>query len=93
MNLETFTIPAFTATLLFLISLAFVPSPLQAVAKTSEDKQLLSSSDSGNTACDLPPYSENLSKEGKAVGSRLAELPSIDSNIPAKVATATFAMG
>ena len=93
MNLEAFTIPAFTATLLFLISLAFVPSPLQAVAKASEGSELFSSSDSGNTACDLPPYSETLSKDGTQVGSKLAELPPLDSHLPAKVATATFAMG
>jgi len=93
MNLEAITIPAFTATLLFLISLAFVPAPVKAAAKASDGTQLLNSSDSGNTACDLPPYSETLSKDGTPVGSKLAELPALDSKIPAKVATATFAMG
>lgn len=93
MNLEAFTIPAFTATLLFLFSLAFIPSPLQAVAKASEGSELFSSSDSDNTACELPPYSETLSKDGTPVGSKMAELPPLDSQLPAKVATATFAMG
>ena len=93
MNLEAFPIPALVATFLLLYSTAFTVAPLVAAAKVSDDPAEADSSGSSNTACDLPPYSETLSKDGRSTTSRLAEIPSIDSSLPAKVATATFAMG
>lgn len=93
MSLEIVHIPAFVATLLFLVSVAFTTSPAQAAASVTGVNNIFSSSDSGKTSCDLPPYSENLSISGSSGVSRLSELPPLDSTAPAKVATATFAMG
>ena len=93
MNIVSLSIPAFVATVLFLSSVVFMPVRLQAAAKAEDDTGTLRSSGSDNTACDLPPYSELLDKEGPETGVRLAELPPLDSEVPSRVATATFAMG
>ena len=93
MNIVSLSIPAFVATVLFLSSVVFMPVRLQAAAKAEDDTGTLRSSGSDNTACDLPPYSELLDKEGAETGVRLAELPPLDSEVPSRVATATFAMG
>ena len=93
MNLGFFSIPALVATVLILSSVVFMPVRLQAAAKTEGDTGTLRSSGSDNTACDLPPYSELLNKEGSIAGPRLRELPPLDSEVPSRVATATFAMG
>ena len=93
MNMELFPIPALVATFLLLYSAAFLPAQSMAAAKVTDGLAGADSSGSSNTACDLPPYSENLNETGKQGISRFAELPSLDSTLPAKVATATFAMG
>jgi hypothetical protein len=93
MNPGFFPVPAFVATVFFLSFMAFIPVHLQASAKAEDNTGTLKSSGSDNTACDLPPFSELLNKEGSKAGARLRELPPLDSDIPSKVASATFAMG
>ncbi|MDF1535244.1 MAG: hypothetical protein P1S46_01935 [bacterium] len=93
MNPGTLSIPALVATVLFLSSMAFMPVRLQAAARAGNDARALSSSGSDSTACDLAPYSGLLNEGDMKTGSGLRELPPLDSEVPSKVATATFAMG